>query len=754
MTTEHSIALASDCWSHSGPQTALQQIADLLQQCTDLAPVIAADRLSFSTKDLAADDRTRGILSAEGTLVGTQFIVVKLKILHAVATARFPASLFNKLTQPLSDRIRLIPPAHKPGADECCLWVELKVQATPLSLGRSDSLLAELRQLKKLAIDLEAELPGDLPHADLLRIYEPVSAFVEPLNPAASNPQEDDVIWSWACETMGFLDGTLSVAVATECEIAQRYALAWLARACQVGGRTLGHLLLTGVNPRGLTELARKAPGLLVVPAARLNLGSNPYDLSSETQAMLQILSSNLTPAIFTGSYPELQRVFHGGQGGANHPGLPVVRKVPDIQLEKLVMFALQLMSEKHGGLPQKHAAGMTARIAAALAAVPRPHAVEWLQTVTAKELQDWASGTRHPQDSTRVFLTALTSLKETLGGLSQRARVQRDECVQQNFLQSLTDSTLSRFLQDRVLGQQQALNKLVTKLRVEALTRPLHQPLRYCAQGTPATGKSESARLLAHRLNVPFVNIDAASMPDFYTASAQLLGSGRGIVGSHQSGRLEQAAKHFRGAVIEISDLDHAVPNVRAALADLFLQVLETGEAQSATGAMFSCANLIFAFTMNLPNNTDETVRTVIGFDDQLPEHEVEKRVVGEIKNMLSNAFLSRVGAPILFEPLSGRALGLIIERTLLDALQVASERLHITHVAFKLSRGLGQKVLATLGGRNATFGARGILERARSLTTAAVLGLQKKAEGKRALTLAVHLDDEGNLHLSPSNT
>ncbi len=66
---------------------------------------------------------------------------------------------------------------------------------------------------------------------------------------------------------------------------------------------------------------------------------------------------------------------------------------------------------------------------------------------------------------------------------------------------------------------------------------------------GTPGTGQVD-AQLLARVLDVPFVVIDAASMSDAYTVTSQLLGSSRGIVNSYQPGRLEQVAKHHRGAV------------------------------------------------------------------------------------------------------------------------------------------------------------------------------------------------------------
>src|SRR5512137_1250561 len=122
------------------------------------------------------------------------------------------------------------------------------------------------------------------------------------------------------------------------------------------------------------------------------------------------------------------------------------------------------------------------------------------------------------------------------LSGLSPRPRAGRAPEVQERFTRVLTDPGLLPFLEDHLLAQDQALEQLVSRLVMESLTRPSHQPIRYCAQGPPGTGKSESAVLLAQRLGIPYVNIDAASMPDYYTASSQLLGSGRGIVMSYQS--------------------------------------------------------------------------------------------------------------------------------------------------------------------------------------------------------------------------
>ena len=168
--------------------------------------------------------------------------------------------------------------------------------------------------------------------------------------------------------------------------------------------------------------------------------------------------------------------------------------------------------------------------------------------------------------------------------------------------------------------------------------------------------------------------------------------------MGSYQSGRLEQAAKHHSGVVIEVSDLDHANPSARSYLADLFLQVLEVGEATSATGATFSCANAIFAFTLNLPNGMDELVRRGIGFENAPNRNHIAGKVATEIKGILSSAFLSRVGRPILFDPLSGEILGRIIELAIEASIPTAAARLGQPVAGIEVVPGTGMKLMSSL--------------------------------------------------------
>jgi ATP-dependent Clp protease ATP-binding subunit ClpA len=254
---------------------------------------------------------------------------------------------------------------------------------------------------------------------------------------------------------------------------------------------------------------------------------------------------------------------------------------------------------------------------------------------------------------------------------------------------------------------------------------RAPYQPIRYLAQGTPATGKSESAELIAECLEVPCLNIDASVFSDKYSASSQLFGAARGIVGSFESGELEQAAKHHIGAVVEISDLDHCEPGVRMQLADLFLRILDRGEAQATKGPIFSCANLIFAFTINLPFGMDEEVHRSFGFNEYPDDEEVGQKVIGHLREMFSGAFLSRVGYPILFDPLAGSALGSIVENALRVGLERATQRLDLNVDSVFLEKNVGEKLLPHLKSNIDSFGALSLIEKAQSEAADALLNL-----------------------------
>lgn len=719
----------------------LNEVAGLISQAVGLGLKTGAEE-----HFLLEGGGGTGITRAEGRLENQALICVRLEVLKTPADSRLSARrVFHHLSS-LGERTRIVSAGTGDTGDSTSLWVEIRIQASPLSLGRTSALLREIATIQEMARELQADIPEALSNEALTKQYAEVADVLEPISPMPKVEQVADAAErEWAVASLDYMNGGLPVALVVQDRIVEDYCLGLLASACARRGGSLGRLLLPVINAKGLMDVSRKAPGAVVVPAVRIHLGSNVYDLAGEIHSLLECLASAEKPVLFTGTYEQLQKVFQGGQGGWVDPKWPVVRWAPEIPLARMVPFAVEGAGNGAAFLSARDKAALSKEILEQLSLLPASMAGGLLPVVAKRETNIRAGGCAGGFPPTEAFVEEVALLKETFCGMAAKGRAARSPHVQGRWVRVLAGGDLSEHLRRHLFAQDEAIDSLALHLRKEVLTRPDHQPLRYCAQGMPGTGKSRSAQLVAGMLDIPYVNIDAASMPDYYTAAAQLLGSGRGIVGSHKSGRLEEAAKHHAGALVEISDLDHAVPGVRAALADLFLQVLENGEAQSASGAMFSCAGLVLAFTVNLPDGLDERIRKGIGFGDGEDRRAVRKRVSRELKQIFSGAFVSRVGSPIVFEPLSGTALRLIVEKAIADSVELAAVRLEAGLEGISIDEGVAPMVLGTMESRDGASGARAIVEHTRGLVSGALLDFLSGRSRPAGLRLRVEPGADG---------
>ena len=719
----------------NGPEAALFQTAEIAGQALGIEIKPAKDGRSMH----GVAKQRAGIQSLTGFLTDEGMILIELEVLRAPSTLHLAIDPLFHLLAELGDKVHLRPPQKDNNNGKIKYSVGLLVQAMSLSFARANALATEIKKIDELARKLQEEIPESMSDARLVELYKNMADVLAPVYPI-KNPEASNLIW--AEQTVEMLQAGLSIALVCENVVDEFYALALLASALAARSATLARFIPTLLPAKGLTELALKAPGIVAVQASRIQMGSNIYELGNEMAATLASLQQVNRSVIFSGSHSQLQSILHGGQGGINDPLLPVVCHVPKTTFASLLPFVIDWTAQQQGGLTAKEKERLQEKVQSQLTGQAESMQMRLVLPLTLLESRHRSVALSKAEPSS--FIDRMAGLRETLSGLGSQPRGGRSPYVQQHFVQVLTDPGLFDAFCQQLFAQEEALQQIVERMQAECLTRPLHQPLRICFQGTPATGKSVTTVALSERLQVPYINIDAASIPDFYTASAQLLGSGRGIVGSHQAGRLEQAAKHHIGAVVEISDLDHAVPNVRAALADLFLQVLETGEAQSATGAMFSCANLIFIFTINLPDGMDETVRKGLGFNNEPTEIRVREKVSEQIKQTFSSAFLSRVGSPILFRPLTGESLALIVERTIDSAVRLGSERLHHPITTLQMAPGVGRAVLQTLQSSLVSYGARALIEHSRSVAARALLRWSATAAaGNGEVVVMVH-DEE----------
>jgi hypothetical protein len=652
--------------------TALQRVSDLLRGVFSGRVKFDSNKSAFVIDDSSGNNKT---LKIQGNL-DKKKINIKFRLLHLARGQSLSTELLAQLLTCVQEFSQVEAPHQAPNGD-VEIWVELQGNAELMGPAQEKAFINKIEKLKNIFLDMQSKLTVQTNPGDLTEQYKPFAGALTPISPWEWKDPTIKPLWDWALETIDFLYANASVAMAGDDPVTIGAALAMLARVAKQFSTSLGNITLPQCGPEKLLKLVSSAPGAVVVPAIRISVGSHTYDFAKEMRALLASLTTLSKPVVFTGNINELQEIFHGGQGGSGDPLQPVVRNIPEVPLKWLIRYAVREQASKLGGLTNGKEQDICRKVNKILATLSSKHSRSILSGVTARSIHEHQQKGVSQLPPLQKFVDRLQECTETLVGLPVEIIAKRSDRVMNNFSKTFADPGLLYFFEENLIGQKNALAELHKRLYTEALTRPAHQPIRYCAQGTPGNGKSESTILLAQKLGIPYVNIDAASMTDFHTASAQLLGSSRGLVGSYQAGRLESIAREHQGAVVEVSDLDHALPHVRAPLADLFLQLLESGEAQSANGSRFSCANLILAFTINLPDGKDESVRRRFGFGPALEEEEIQGRINKEVKSLFSSAFLSRIGEPILFRELNKSALAEITKKAAIKAIDTALERL-----------------------------------------------------------------------------
>ncbi len=484
---------------------AVRQVAELVSKATGHNVQVAADGASFRTVDAPTKPRP-GILAIEGRFdAATSAIRVDCVLLRAHPQQRLPVALCfgfasRWLAEP-GDRARLLPPeTQRDGMLHA--GVALQVQASPLSLVRADRLTGQLGELQKLAVEAQAELPAPDADAALASQYAKLADHLRPILPLDSDLEVEAAAFApWANDCGELLAAGCPIALCAPSDSEQALALASIAAAVRPRHASLGMLQPPAVNARAILDLARSAPGVLVIPALSLSLGTSPYEMGHEMRGLLTKLQADRCRAMFCGRWEELQTVLSGGQGARQDPLSPAVCHSPEFPLPLLARHTARATARAAGGLSPAHVARVAEAAFDSLANLPPPEQRRLLMPTIAKLVADCLSSGA-PSQCQPELVRRLHGRSETLGGLVTAAPGGRPAAVQQNFAR-LGEPAFRELLLSQLSGQELAVAGLCERLRTEALTRPARQPLRYCAQGTPGTGKTASAQLIADYLAV-----------------------------------------------------------------------------------------------------------------------------------------------------------------------------------------------------------------------------------------------------------
>lgn len=700
-----------------GVSTALQQVGRLVIELG----LIAFDQVE--PYRFGASSRGHGIQTALASVDG-RVVRLQLEIIRDPGAGRVSANMLLRALSALRDGTR-VSPAEEGGVTSHGVWVEVHIAASPLSITRQSALLDELKRIDALAKALREELGQDRDRAELDALYKEFGGVLEPIRGWEAAPNQGDALRAWAARAAELLSAGLCVAVDAPGGNEDDFALGLIAAELATLGLTMGKVVAPSLPAKALLELVKRAPGVVAVPAIAVSSGTNPYDTHQEVAGLLGGLSAGLRGALFFGG-PHLESLF-AVQGMRPDPLRPVYLRLPAVAMSLLSRFAVRAAGLAIGGIPEDFEEDLAADVESALDEVQPTERPRVLPGVARQVVATWQRGFDGPSTA-REFANALVSCRDVVGGAAAgpfRGRPAPHQSLLTRRLATEADALL-RFLQRELSGQDRAIEDFTTRLRTEALSRPLHQPLRIACVGTPGSGKSRSAELLAEHLGVLHEAIDAGVYETPYDASSQLLGASQGIVNSYQSGRLEKISRIPDGVVLEVMDLDHAPPSVRSSAGDLLLAVLETGRARAARGTPIDLSRIIVVFTLNL-DGADEELHSQLGFKPTMSREAIESRVEREIARMCSGALLSRLGRPVVFDPLTGDALATILERAIRDAVAAAAERTGIRLGAIEVAPGAAQALLAGLQSDIVRTGARRLLEFGRQVAIEAfVAGLR----------------------------
>jgi len=182
-----------------------------------------------------------------------------------------------------------------------------------------------------------------------------------------------------------------------------------------------------------------------------------------------------------------------------------------------------------------------------------------------------------------------------------ERERIERGEPSQDDNFAFSDMSTLADRLKKEVIGQDDAINKVVGNMIIPAagLNDPEKPITSLLLLGPTGVGKTKIAQTLAKELmnkELNFVRLDMSEYAEKHTAN-RLFGSPSGYIGHDKGGELTNAIMDKPHSVILLDEVEKAHPLIW----DSFLQVFDAGRMTSGKGETVDFSKSIIIMTSNL---------------------------------------------------------------------------------------------------------------------------------------------------------
>ncbi|MCM2297676.1 ATP-dependent Clp protease ATP-binding subunit ClpA [Rhodoferax sp.] len=243
---------------------------------------------------------------------------------------------------------------------------------------------------------------------------------------------------------------------------------------------------------------------------------------------------------------------------------------------------------------------------------------------------------------------------------------------------------TLERDLRNVVFGQDQALDKLASAVKMSrsGLGKGDKPIGTFLFSGPTGVGKTESAKQLAYIMGIELIRFDMSEYMEQHAVS-RLIGAPPGYVGFDQGGLLTEAITKKPHCVLLLDEIEKAHP----AIFNVLLQVMDHGTLTDNNGRKADFRNVIIVMTTNAGAETMN--KATIGFTN--PREAGDE--MADIKRMFTPEFRNRLDAIVSFKALDENVILRVVDKFLLQLeAQLAEKKVEVTFTD-KLRKHLAKK-------------------------------------------------------------
>ena len=231
--------------------------------------------------------------------------------------------------------------------------------------------------------------------------------------------------------------------------------------------------------------------------------------------------------------------------------------------------------------------------------------------------------------------------------------------------------------LHKRVVGQEEAIQAVSDAIRRNrAGLSDEKKPIgSFLFLGTTGVGKTELAKALAELLFDDENNMTRIDMSEYQErhSVSRLVGAPPGYVGYDEGGQLTEAVRRRPYSVVLLDEIEKAHPDVFNTL----LQVLDDGRLTDNKGRVVNFKNTIIIMTSNLGSHIiQENFENITEDNQDEVVAKTKEEVFDLLKQSLRPEFVNRIDEVVMFQPLSKKNIGKIVQYQLRGLNQMLEKR------------------------------------------------------------------------------